>query len=350
MSSFVDFKTKDEAQIEYVTSVVYVTSVSKKIKYDIYKKKINNCDQYFQIDESYKYIGYIENDMFFVVSLKNDSFDSEFINEFTEKFPSLNKEKNRFIKNVNYKKYNLIHVYFSEKCNDVIDLDNANKKLDILNNELNCINYKINLNYIFQYKKDTELNALGYDFENQLLCIFEGNVCVSSIFIKYDSDEKIIQFDSKTKEEYEGNKLNKLLRAIIIIISKDLYPDADYVISHAINPISAYLMIHYFKAIPVDENNNIIEINFDTYAVIDDYIKKYDGIICKVELNDSNIQHARDVFDDTCKQIKCDKKTVFYMRGHENLGGAKKSHHRKPIPKRKFKRTLKKHKKTKSKK
>jgi hypothetical protein len=327
MSSLVNFITKDGAQIEYVTSVVYVNSVSKKTKYDIYKKKINNCDQYFQIDESYKYIGYIENDMFFVVSLKNDSFDSEFINEFTEKFPSLNKEKNRFIKNVNYKKYNLRHVYFSEKCNDVIDLDNANKKLDILNNELNCINYKINLNYnIFQYKKDTELNAFYYDFENPLLCIFEDNVCVSSLFIKYNSDKKEIEFSSKTKKEYEGNKLNKLLLAIIIIISKDLYPEAEFVIAQAINPISAYLMLHYFKAIIEDYN------------------------IYKVELNDSNIDNAQKVFEDTCKQIKCDKKTVFYMRGDENRGGGKKSHRRKPRPKRKSKRTLKKHKKTKSKK
>lgn len=330
MSSLVNFITKDEAQIEYVTSIF-----DKKTKYDIYKKKINDCYQYFELIHQYKYIGYLENDMFFVVSLKDDSFDNEFkqqinnINNtnillFKKKHSDrTSKEKNDY-STIIYsfgKKYK--HLSFSEKCNDVINLDEANKTLDILNNKLNCINYKIKLNYIFQFEKNTEINAFHYNFENPLLCIFEDNVCVSSLFIEYDSDKKEIEFSSKTKKEYEGNKLNRLLCAIIIIISKDLYP-AEYVIARAINPISAHLMDSYFKAIREESN------------------------IYKVELNYSNIENAQKVFDDTCKEIKCDK-TVFYMRGDENRGG-KKSHRRKPRPKRKSKRTLKKHKKTKSKK
>ena len=167
MSSFVHFITKDEAQIEYVTTIVI-----NEIKHDIYKKKINNCHQYFKIIKYYKYIGYVENDMFFVVSLENDSFD----NEFKEKFDNINntniylfkekyrnlmrEERNDYEKIIDTFGKNYEHLSFSEECNDLIDLDNldkANKILDKLNNILNCTNYEIKLNYIFQSKKILKL-------------------------------------------------------------------------------------------------------------------------------------------------------------------------------------------------
>jgi hypothetical protein len=106
-------------------------------------------------------------------------------------------------------------------------------------------------------------------------------------------------------------------------------------VSNAINPTSAYLMIKYFNAIPFDHNNNNIINKFENYDNIDEYLIE-NKIECKVELTEININNAINVFKDTCKQIKCDK-----------VGGSKMRSSRKP--KRKTKKTLKKHKKPKSK-
>jgi hypothetical protein len=335
--STVQFKTHNDIGIEYVTKVNNRDDFHLRLQ-KIYKITINNCENYFHTLTNTKYVGYIENNIFYVVSVNDDPFEEDFKNNFTfiEKqfIDSLQNINSRdMFDNISKLKKIPNFEYIRPDCVNIVKLHNARDVLLKLNQFLNCINYKISINYIFQLEEDTEINAYEFEIENLLLCIFHNNICVSSLVIHYNNNEKQISIDSKTNDEYEGKKLNKLLRAIVIIISKRLYSDAKYIVSNAINPTSAYLMIKYFNAIPFDDNNNIIK--FENYDNIDEYLIE-NKIECKVELTEININNAINVFKDTCKQIKCDK-----------VGGSKMRSSRKQ--KRKTNKTLKKHKKQKPK-
>jgi hypothetical protein len=114
---------------------------------------------------------------------------------------------------------------FPPICASIVDLDKAKKTIDELNTIMECKNFKISINYGFQMEKNTEIATLfAFESAQLLLCIFYDNNCVASLAIEY-IDGKII-IDSKTKNEYEGKKLNKLLRSVVIIIAKQLYPNA----------------------------------------------------------------------------------------------------------------------------
>ena len=332
----VQFKTSHEVGIEYVTNVTYGDWSQL---FHIYKITTNNCENYFYTSNDINYVGYIENNIFYVVSLKGETFEKEF----EDKFSFIDKTCMDSLQNVNSRVYttylrklkNISNFeYVALECVNIINLVHAKNMLLKINKFLNCINYKISINYIFQLKENTEINALEFEIENLLLCVFHNDACISSLIIHYDNIEKEISFDSKTKDEYEGKKLNKLLRAIFIIISKYLYPDAKYVVSTSINPTSAHLMIKYFNATPFDEKHHVIDDKFENYSQVYDYFDVHDSIECKVELTYDNVKNAGKVFQNTCKQIKCE---------HEEKGGSKRRSHRKIKPK--ARRTIKKHKK-----
>jgi hypothetical protein len=165
-------------------------------------------------------------------------------------------------------------------------------------------------------KENTEISAYEFNGTTLALCIFNNNNCVSSLVIKYKNKE--IYFDSKTREDFEGNKLNKLLRATIIIIAKDLFEECVFVTSSAINPTSAYLMINYFNAIPFDENNNPIITPLNDYKKVKEYfVAHHGGLESKTELTEVNVAKAKEVFMGIAEsEIKCKKM--------EERGGGKK--------------------------
>ena len=145
-----------------------------------------------------------------------------------------------------------------------------------------------------------------------LLCIFRNNICVSSMIIDYYGGA--IEIFSRTKRGHNGNKLNKLLRAVIVIIGKTIHPDAVYIRSEAANLISAYLMVKYFNA---EDAGGKVE--FSTYEEFRKYAEKHGNLTVTVDLNDANIENAKTVFDKLLNdddELKCTKKTrVKYDRG-----------------------------------
>jgi hypothetical protein len=158
-----------------------------------------------------------------------------------------------------------------------------------------------------------ELDTFNLNSTMLLLCLFDRNKCVSSIVIEIDKDERELEISSKTNMYYEGKKLNKLLRAAIIIISKSLYPEADYLVSNAVNPISAYQMIKTFKGKIFNTNENIFLEGVDD-IITNEQIKEYmenndDKITIKVDINnEENIENARNVFNTLANtEIDCEK-------------------------------------------
>ena len=138
-----------------------------------------------------------------------------------------------------------------------------------------------------------------------LLCAFRNNICVSSMIIDYYNGA--IEIFSRTKRGHNGNKLNKLLRAVIIIICKNIHADTKYIRSEAANPISAYLMVKYFNA---EDAGGKVE--FSTYEEFRKHAEKHGNLMITVAINDDNIENAKTVFDKILNdhdELKCSKKT-----------------------------------------
>jgi hypothetical protein len=323
----IQFKTKQEVGIKLMTTV----KDGDGSMLHIYSF-INNddCNIFFELPDRIQYIGYMENNDLYVINLLNNIFDEIFKSKFnfindndiillSTEMKYLTREEKIEVKSLSDKlrmidRFKLYRYGFN--CINIIDLTKTKDVLNYLNNQLKCKEYKFSIDYVFNLKNDTEINAINYLGKSLLLCIFTNDVCVSSLVIQYDLNKNEIMIDSKTKINYEGKKLNKLLRAVIIIISKKLYPNAIYLSSSAINPISTYLMTHYFNAITYNSNEERIELkNFDE---IKEFFRIEDGVETRVELNNDNILNAEHVFNNIItNEMKCDK-----------IGGKKRSYNK----------------------
>lgn len=283
---------------------------------------INNddCNKFFELPDRIEYIGYMEDNNLYVINLLNNIFDEIFKSYFNfikendmvllstkmknltiaeKRETMLLLDKLRRIDRFKFYRYGF-------SCTNMIQLNNAKENLDYLSNQLKCKEYKFSIDYVFNLKNDTEINAFKYFGNSLILCVFTKDVCVSSLIIQYDSNNNEIMIDSKTKREYEGKKLNKLLRAVSILISKSLYPNAIYLTSSATNPISTYLMTHYFNAVAYNGNEERIDLN--NLNEIKEFFKNEDGVETRVELTTENIQNAEDVFNNIItNEMKCDK-------------------------------------------
>ena len=321
------FKTKQEVGIKLMTTV----KDGDGSMLHIYSF-INNddCNQFFELPDRIQYIGYMEDNNLYVINLLNNSFDEIFKSYFnfikdndiillSTKMKYLTKEEKIEVKSLsdNLRRIGRFKFYrYGFDCINIVNLSKTKDVINYLNNQLKCKEYKIIIDYVFNLKNDTEINAINYLGKSLLLCIYTNDVCVSSLVIQYDLNNNDIMIDSKTKRDYEGKKLNKLLRAVSIIISKSLYPNANYLSSSAINPISTYLMTQYFNAITYNANEERIELkNFDE---IKEFFKNEDGIETRVILTTENIQNAEDVFNNIItNEMNCDK-----------MGGRKLSCHK----------------------
>jgi hypothetical protein len=190
-------------------------------------------------------------------------------------------------------------------------LDIAKAVVNDLNVELNktCPNFKINIDYVFNLKEPSFVTTYSPPMvDTLLLCLFNDNNCVASLTVKFHfMDARKIDIDSRTELRYEGRKFNKLLRSVLIIISKALDERKQFISSEAINPISALLMIKSLNAISKNYAGEIILDKSSTFEDIKSAIEvaPNKSVISIVELNDENIQNAQEVFNRTIQEINC---------------------------------------------
>ena len=100
--SIIQFKSKQDAGIEYITSVKTELESTNIYKYT------SDCDKYFKISNKYKYIGYIEDNIFYVVNLVDKQFDEDFQKEIDNNISQYIKEaeakqKEKKFKEIDYK-------------------------------------------------------------------------------------------------------------------------------------------------------------------------------------------------------------------------------------------------------
>jgi hypothetical protein len=314
-----------------------ITIIENDKKKHIYKYKDELCEVYFKLDDKIQYIGYLVKGVFYVVCLysqhddDDDIYDSadfdenykkhfNFLDESaiillskdTRTLTDMEKEKKyeitaqladlkRVLGNIEY----ILNII--KYCHYEIDLMPAKEKITKLNELLmlkhrETNTYSISLDYIYNLNKDTRINVFNdshYSINGStlLLCIYYENECIASLVIIYNEQTHTISFDSQTKKEFEGRRYNKLLRSLIILLSKTIFSNAETLVSTAQNIVSAYIMIKYFNAVPLD----VGDIKFDTnitYKELEDYMTMSNKSYLKVEvkLTPENITTAEELF------------------------------------------------------
>lgn len=186
----------------------------------------------------------------------------------------------------------------------MLDLHNAKNALQ--NMQINETDYfqkndfGIAIDYMFQLKPNTIVTTYGNCVANPLIIgAFKkmrngDNMYISSIELvpelKNNSYECVI--NSKTDKNYEGKKINKLLRAAVLLISPHL--NTSKIVSFSVSPVSAWLMAQSFKSSVLvnDKNDPSITIPVElpnplTMEWIEMMFNENDEFLtCEVTIND----------------------------------------------------------------
>ena len=298
-----------------------LTTVNGNICYEI--RTSDGPVRYMFTPESTTFIATKYDDVIHIFNLKQDRvFPDEFkeyieqirekLNEFFFKKLSIG-ESTSLWRNINDNSHNFAIIrQTSSEFKPLIDLSNAKRIVAQLSDALQptCPGFHLQIDYITSFPTDSVVSLysdipLNSYFQPQIaLCLFTGNNCVSSITINVTKTE--ITIDSKTNEQYEGRKFNTLLRAVVIIISKNLNERAKILVSIATNAISALLMIKRFNAVLRDgdiSSKTVPPEKLD--QVVKDYIRQHAAMETCVELNEVNIANATAVFHETIPRMNC---------------------------------------------
>jgi hypothetical protein len=213
--------------------------------------------------------------------------------------------------------------YFIE---DTLDISNVKAPLEHLNSllKIKCPNLEIEFDYMYNLKNVIPSLSNSPNYNDLTLCLYyndgETENCNSSI--KCIKEKDGIELVSKTNLDFINKKYNKLLRAVIIIISKfitiknhstGIITQINKIYSDAHNPISAWLFINSFNAQP-DSNKFSKFINERplTFELFEEYIYgKKPTLKTYIEINEINIDKAKEIFDsllsnsDTDIGLKC---------------------------------------------
>uniref|UniRef100_A0A6C0I4B6 Uncharacterized protein n=1 Tax=viral metagenome TaxID=1070528 RepID=A0A6C0I4B6_9ZZZZ len=212
--------------------------------------------------------------------------------------------------------HNLVIVIpYSPPCDhQFLDLTVAKDIIRALNAKLQptCHWFNLHIDYLTSFPTGSTVSMYSTLSLNSfmrpplLLCLMHRNECVSSIEMVV-RNEKIIDIYSETDARCKRRGFNILLRAVAIMISKDLSESAEKLNSSAANIISALLMIKHFNAVSQEGDISKFTISPEKLdKVIKDYFHQHDdSMVTMVELNDDNIANAMTVFHKTIEKIDC---------------------------------------------
>lgn len=320
------FKDKREVNIRYKTA--YISDENQYIQIYEYYDVEQKCNKYFTIiypegsSRDITFITYFVGNDLYIVNIKDDMSSEELLsqrqallnaleNEGFENSKSMlrvpNFKMKRKIKTI--KNMKIINLFM---CARELDLGPAKEKLSELTSIMRSVTRNDTLNFDLHYIYNVEENSKISSYHNKgdmlLLCLYSKHQCVGSLLIEYGARNKEIKIDSKTNEGFQGRKINKLLRSVIVIIGNELIGDPNgFVLSFPINPISAHIMIKYLNGIPLDTKRRIMDIK--TYKEIEDAVETVKLSKIVIELNKpDNIDTANDVF------MKCLNDRAFDFR------------------------------------
>lgn len=157
------------------------------------------------------------------------------------------------------------------------------------------------LNIVLEFRHNLRGSVFVFEEEvnHPVLCLYFKGYCISTVVL--DIEEEFIIIRSKTVPEFESRGYNKLLRAVSIMISPLITNNGNCmtsVESGATNPKSAWLMMAYYNAQPLDEElfyclENGGEI---TKEMLREHINRETFLNFIVDLSEENVSKAENVF------------------------------------------------------
>ena len=293
-----------------------ITTNSNKVNiYTIFKIAHDKCIRHFRVNDDqvgFKFL-YLDNKMnnTGILIKRNEDIDAEYVGTiatFIRDNQPIHTKRDFLEQN------NIIRLLWSPRmCEKEIDISATEPKIKELNALLKekCDNLSLSLDYM--YNMNGNVSSYSSNIGYLLLCLNHPITgCISSIEVIIDGTNLII--NSKTKEEFEGKKYNKLLRAVIIIIAPLL--NCTNLLSTAINPISTWLLMNSFNATTTQPEminflhekgvlkSNELDQIITKDMITQDLLKEYHGdMFAEVNLeidltNPETIQKAHEVFNE----------------------------------------------------
>jgi len=248
----------------------------------------------YELNDDKKCINYVDNENKHVLFKNRDNIFILFHLEnkpITESLIESIKIKLMKKRNSNRNEDLIRDVILLQSCLPDIDLLSAQQELIRLNEILQkkCPNLFLKLDHFFDFQEPmVRYNETGHIcvgckyYDTLILALCKEKNCIATIEIIIRPEGEVL-INSKTDTLEEGKKYNKLLRAVLFIIGNKI-PDASYIKSTALNPISAWLLIKYSKAF-IETGNPFIgflkEKNIDLKSVSQELIKEYYKVISK---------------------------------------------------------------------
>jgi hypothetical protein len=214
----------------------------------------------------------------------------------------------------------------TDKCTHLLSLGSAQQLIGELNQQLQtrCPSLRLVLNYV--YNLHGAVTAFSYGrFKNHdefymnalILCLTDDQSgCVSSLELANDS-RATLSINSSTDEGFKRLSFNKLLRAALILVAP-LIADTAFIESRAVNPVSAWSLLGYYRNVIVDDTDiqELID-RHQTQKEILVPLLQDKSLNITVPLNDFNERVAQTVFrtclQDICKYVdKVPRPTRFY--------------------------------------
>jgi hypothetical protein len=297
--------------------IYYVNTINGE---DIYRINVNGCYKYITLDNDYTYIVAKYKDIYYIYTKPKPNIPNNFeIDNNLIEYIKNTKSKNIKRKDIlNYNSYFTV-IEDSYCVNNDEQIANARNTLINLNKLLQqkCPNLQLQLEYLHNFQPPYKRIATYSNNPNYLiLALCNENKCISSIEILLNDIDNI-EINLRTDSAYEGKKYSKLLCSVIIIIANLLKKNIKNIEAFAINPKSAWLLIHYFHStIPIDDNlsfynyldDNNTDINKITINTIKDYERYTDDnkLYLSIPINDININNAKYQYNEIMKEISCE--------------------------------------------
>ena len=276
---------------------------------DIYKYSPSiNCNKYIKVVNGIKMLGYFLINKFHFVSLVDNVPPTmhtdiiKIINTIKTNYKYTSGENNTMLSQIQMElqKNPDLHIITriddenQNPCHQKKILSKARNTLVEINDLIGSdIGYTVDLDYVYSKPKNYEINALELNGDELILCINKDSVCVASILMYLREGTHEVVISSKTKQQFERLGMNKILRCLVIILSKSIFPTAQFVLSESVNPVSAWIMINRLNGYP-----NVHQ-NFKSYKDLYEFIRSGEDLEVRVDINIPNIKNARKVFNKT---------------------------------------------------